>query len=164
MRWSFLGKQCGVLNCNHGATDLFRSKICVHVPFFFLQISWGNKILSIAGHTKDPTETVIGFHMFHFHNFFLYFLCLLSLILSGAVFYAFNDSEGIRSADLYLVELKDIWEATGNRCLEIFSFTLKNSISQSNRNLIGHAEPIPFIFFFTYMASNHIILTSYIIV
>lgn len=28
--------------------------------FFLLQISLGNKILSIAGHTKDPSETITG--------------------------------------------------------------------------------------------------------
>lgn len=34
--------------------------------FFFslFQISWDDKILSIAGHTKDPSETVTGFIYF----------------------------------------------------------------------------------------------------
>lgn len=44
----------------------------------FLQITWGNKILSVAGHTKDPAETVTGFDLFYLHNLYLFFLFIQS--------------------------------------------------------------------------------------
>lgn len=73
------------------------------------QISWEGKILSIAGHTKDPSETVSGLSYFiwWFGDLFYVFI----FVIMFRYFYA---SEGIWSTNLYLVKFEDLWEATGN--------------------------------------------------
>lgn len=41
-------------------------EIHVHISLlFFWQIQWENKLLSIAGHTKDPSETIQGTSQYH---------------------------------------------------------------------------------------------------
>lgn len=43
------------------------------LSFFFIKVPWGSKILSIAGHTKDPSETVTGcINIISFYCSFIY--------------------------------------------------------------------------------------------
>ena len=46
------------------------------LKIFSLQIPWGNKLLSIAGHTKDPSESIQGMIIIKI----IMFLCIIILL------------------------------------------------------------------------------------
>lgn len=112
-----------------------------------LQIPWDNKLLSIAGHTKDPSETIQGRNCYflsfpydvmfpvtinHFISRCIEHLDLglysYIMLCNNFFFLLSHDSEGIWSTDLQLVSLKDLWKATGILSVSLVICTLAHLI------------------------------------